>query len=54
MMHYLRDPERIHQQSYAKIRELADLSRFTPEQQQLVIHLIQTRGGILGAKCISA
>ena len=46
MMHYLRDPERIHQQSYAKIRELADLSRFTPEQQQLVIHLIQTRGDL--------
>ena len=46
MIHYVRDPERIHQQSYAKIRELVDLSRFTPDQQQIIIHLIQARGDL--------
>ena len=33
---YTRDPDRIRQQSYAKVRELAVLSAFTPEQQQVV------------------
>jgi precorrin-8X/cobalt-precorrin-8 methylmutase len=44
MINYLRDPERIHQQNYAQIRELADLSAFTPEQQQIVIHMISAYG----------
>ena len=42
--HYTRDPDRIRQQSYAKVRELADLTRFTPEQQQVVIHMIRAYG----------
>jgi precorrin-8X/cobalt-precorrin-8 methylmutase len=42
--HYTRDPDRIRQQSYAKIRTLANLERFTPEQQQVVIHMIRAYG----------
>ncbi len=41
---YTRDPDRIRQQSYAKVRELADLSAFTPEQQQVVLHMIRVYG----------
>lgn len=44
MMQYVRDPDRIHTQSYVKIREQVDLSAFTPDQQQVVIHLIQAWG----------
>lgn len=44
MINYLRDPERIHQQNYARIREQADLSAFSPEQQQIVIQMISAYG----------
>lgn len=43
-MHYLRDPERIRQQNYDKIRELVPLERFTREQRQIVIHMVRAYG----------
>lgn len=43
-MQYLRDPDRIRQQNYDKIRELVALERFTPDQQQVVIHMVRAYG----------
>ncbi len=43
-MHYLRDPERIRQQNYEKIRELVPLERFTRDQRQVVIHMVRAYG----------
>ena len=44
MLHYQRDPERIEQQTYAKIRELVPLEQFTLEQQQVVLPVIRACG----------
>ncbi len=44
MIAYVRDPDRIHAMSYEKIRESVDLSAFTLDQQQVVIHMIQAWG----------
>ncbi|WP_020558200.1 precorrin-8X methylmutase [Thiofilum flexile] len=44
MLHYQRDPERIEQQTYEKIRELVPLERFTLEQQQVVLPVIRACG----------
>jgi precorrin-8X/cobalt-precorrin-8 methylmutase len=43
-MQYLRDPERIRQQNCEKIRELVALERFTPDQQQLVMYMVDSYG----------
>lgn len=43
-MQYLRDPERIRQQNNDKIRELVALERFTPDQQQVVIQMVDACG----------
>lgn len=44
MMQYIRDPERILLQSYQRVRELTDLSPFTPEQQEVVIAMVDAYG----------
>ncbi|MBK8452638.1 MAG: precorrin-8X methylmutase [Thiofilum sp.] len=44
MFHYQRDPERIEQQTYEKIRELVPLEQFTPDQQQVVLPVIRACG----------
>jgi precorrin-8X/cobalt-precorrin-8 methylmutase len=44
MISYLRDPERIRQQNYAKIRERVAVDAFTPDQQQVVIHMVRACG----------
>lgn len=41
---YIRDPGEIERQSFVQIRELADLSRFDPDQQQVAMRLIHTCG----------
>ncbi|PIE82897.1 MAG: precorrin-8X methylmutase [Candidatus Contendobacter odensis] len=41
---YLRDPEEIERQSFIQIRQLSDLSRFEPDQQQVAMRLIHTSG----------
>lgn len=45
-MQYLRDPDRIRQQNYDHIRELVDLERFTPKQQQVVIQMVRACGDL--------
>ena len=46
---YLRDPDEIERQSFAQIRQITDLSRFDPDQQQVAMRLVHTSGdpGIL-------
>lgn len=44
MINYLRDPERIRQQNYDRIRELAPLDGFTLDQQQIVIQMVRAYG----------
>lgn len=44
MISYLRDPERIRQQNYAKIREQVALDAFTADQQQVVIQMVRACG----------
>lgn len=41
---YLRDPDEIERQSFARIRQLTDLSRFDPDQQQVAMRLVHTAG----------
>lgn len=41
---YLRDPLEIERRSFALIRELTDLSRFDPDQQQVAMRLVHTSG----------
>jgi precorrin-8X/cobalt-precorrin-8 methylmutase len=41
---YLRDPDEIERQSFARIRQLTDLSRFDADQQQVAIRLVHTSG----------
>lgn len=41
---YIHDPREIERQSFVQIRELADLSRFDPDQQQVAMRLIHTCG----------
>ncbi len=41
---YIRDPKEIERQSFLKIRQLADLSRFDADQQQIAMRLIHTSG----------
>jgi precorrin-8X/cobalt-precorrin-8 methylmutase len=41
---YIRDPNEIERQSFLRIRQLADLSRFDADQQQIAIRLIHTSG----------
>lgn len=41
---YIRDPLEIERLSFAEIRELADLKRFDPDQQQVAMRLIHTGG----------
>lgn len=43
-MQYIRDPERIRQQNLEKIRELVPLDAFTPEQQEIVIAILDAWG----------
>jgi precorrin-8X/cobalt-precorrin-8 methylmutase len=43
-MQYIRDPERIRQQNLEKIRELVPLETFTPEQQEVVIAMVDAWG----------
>lgn len=47
---YLRDPDEIERQSFLQIRQLTDLSRFDPDQQQVAMRLVHTSGdpGIAG------
>jgi len=45
-MSYLRDPAAIYEKSFAAIRAEADLSRFLPEEKDLVIRLIHACGMI--------
>lgn len=41
---YLRDPDEIERQSFAQIRQITDLSRFDPDQQQVAMRLVHTSG----------
>ena len=41
---YLTDPLEIERRSFTQIRELTDLSRFDPDQQQLAMRLVHTSG----------
>lgn len=41
---YLRDPDEIERQSFVQIRQLTDLSRFDPDQQQVAMRLVHTVG----------
>ena len=41
---YLRDPDEIERQSFIQIRQLADLSQFDTDQQQVAMRLIHTSG----------
>jgi Precorrin isomerase len=41
---YLRDPAEIERLSFAQIRELTDLSRFSPDQAQVAMRLVHTCG----------
>jgi precorrin-8X/cobalt-precorrin-8 methylmutase len=41
---YIRDPNEIERQSFLRIRQLADLSRFDADQQQIAMRLIHTSG----------
>jgi precorrin-8X/cobalt-precorrin-8 methylmutase len=41
---YLRDPDEIEHQSFVQIRQLTDLSRFDPDQQQVAMRLVHTSG----------
>lgn len=41
---YLRDPDEIERQSFVQIRQLTDLSRFNPDQQQVAMRLVHTSG----------
>ena len=41
---YLRDPDEIERQSFTQIRQLTDLSRFDPDQQQVAMRLVHTSG----------
>ena len=41
---YLRDPDEIERQSFVQIRQLTDLSRFDPDQQQVAMRLVHTSG----------
>jgi precorrin-8X/cobalt-precorrin-8 methylmutase len=41
---YLTDPLEIERRSFVQIRELTDLSRFDPDQQQLAMRLVHTSG----------
>ncbi|NJM13800.1 MAG: precorrin-8X methylmutase [Synechococcaceae cyanobacterium SM1_2_3] len=41
---YLRDPDEIERQSFVQIRQIADLSRFDADQQQVAMRLIHTSG----------
>lgn len=41
---YLHDPEEIERQSFEQIRQIADLSRFDADQQQIAMRLIHTSG----------
>lgn len=43
-MQYIRDPEKIEIQVWDRIRELSQLDELTPEQQQIVLHLIRACG----------
>ncbi|OQX15149.1 MAG: precorrin-8X methylmutase [Thiothrix lacustris] len=44
MIDYLRDPERIREQNYVRLREQAELSVFTPEQQHVVMQMVLAYG----------
>ena len=41
---YLRDPDAIERQSFEQIRQLADLSSFDTDQQQVAMRLVHTSG----------
>ena len=41
---YLSDPDEIERQSFVQIRQLTDLSRFDPDQQQVAMRLVHTSG----------
>jgi precorrin-8X/cobalt-precorrin-8 methylmutase len=41
---YLRDPDEIERQSFVRIRQLTDLSRFDADQQQVAMRLVHTSG----------
>ncbi|MFO1432307.1 MAG: precorrin-8X methylmutase [Candidatus Competibacteraceae bacterium] len=41
---YLTDPLEIERRSFAQIRQLTDLNRFDPEQQQVAMRLVHTSG----------
>ena len=41
---YPTDPLEIERRSFAQIRQLTDLSRFDPEQQQVAMRLVHTSG----------
>jgi len=41
---YPTDPQEIERRSFAQIRELTDLSRFDPDQQQVAMRLVHTSG----------
>ncbi|HXH01814.1 MAG TPA: precorrin-8X methylmutase [Candidatus Competibacteraceae bacterium] len=42
--HYIRDPDEIERRSFARIRELTDLSRFDDDQAQVAMRLVHTCG----------
>ncbi|PID49268.1 MAG: precorrin-8X methylmutase [Proteobacteria bacterium] len=44
MIHYVRDPEKIERQTYAKIRELTTMDSFTADEKQVVIYMVRACG----------
>lgn len=52
MQHYLRDPEKIEQQTFDRIRELAPLERFNKDEKQVVLHMIKVCGEVALAESI--
>lgn len=49
---YLRDGEAIYQRSFAIIRAEADLSRFTPEEAEIVVRMIHACGQVEAAMLV--
>ena len=44
MQYYLRDPEKIDNQTYDRIRELTNLDRFNREEKQVVLQMVRVYG----------
>lgn len=44
MQSYLRDPDKIDQQTFDRIRELTNLDRFSNDEKQVVLHIVRACG----------